>query len=54
MAKKKAVGNKVKETQEKTPSGGFPPSVGTGRRRAPISPESPHTGKPVRQAQGKA
>jgi len=46
MAKKKAT-VKQKETQEKTPSGGFPPSVGTGRRRAPISSEiSPHTGKP--------
>jgi hypothetical protein len=45
MAKKKAVSKKVKETQEKTPSGGFPPSVGTGRRRAPISSEiSPPSG----------
>jgi len=55
--KKKAVSKKAavkqKETQEKTPSGGFPPSVGTGRRHAPVSSEISqpgaamlHTGKP--------
>ena len=39
MAKKKATSKKVKETQEKTPSGGFPPSVGTGCRHTPVSSE---------------
>ena len=47
MAKKKATSKKVKEAQEQTSSGGFPPSVGTGLRRAPVSSEISQPGVAV-------